>query len=123
LASQLSGTPLGVPLVPTQLIDSLTQFLTFFFLIFVLSKKKFDGQVVALFLIAFGTGRGILEYVRGDRGLGVAFPGPFDLNQYASLGLAAIGLGIVAIQLVSGILRGKSFVPAGPVIPWSERRK
>ena len=59
--------PNGVPLVPTQIISSVLDFLHFFILLYFVKKwKKNDGQVTGLFFMLYSAGRFVLEYFRGD---------------------------------------------------------
>ena len=66
LAERLQGTPLGVPLHPTQIVQSLIGFLLFAFLYWVHRRKVFDGQVAIPFLLLAGVSRFLMEYLRGD---------------------------------------------------------
>lgn len=65
-AHQLTGIPLGTPLYPVQLFESILNFLNFGVLFLVLRKKKFDGQVFALYIINYSVIRFVTEYFRGD---------------------------------------------------------
>lgn len=58
--------PNGVKLLPTQLISSGLDFLNYGILIWLLKRKKGDGQIGALYLVFYSVGRFILEYFRGD---------------------------------------------------------
>lgn len=58
--------PNNIKLMPTQLISSGLDFLLFFGLILFAKRKKADGQVGSLYLMAYSVGRFILEYYRGD---------------------------------------------------------
>ncbi|MCB1153991.1 prolipoprotein diacylglyceryl transferase, partial [bacterium] len=57
----------GIPLYPTQLAESFSSFAIFAILYFgVLPRKKFHGQVMALFLVLYGVMRSTLEFFRAD---------------------------------------------------------
>lgn len=59
--------PNGVPLVPTQIISSVLDFLHFGLLILFAKKwKKGEGQVAGLYFALYSAGRFILEFFRGD---------------------------------------------------------
>ena len=58
--------PKGVPLVPTQLIESAYLFTIMFGLLAIRNKKQFDGQLFLIYLILYAIGRSILELYRGD---------------------------------------------------------
>lgn len=59
--------PNGVPLVPTQIISSVLDFLHFGLLILFAKKwKKGEGQITGLYFALYSAGRFILEFFRGD---------------------------------------------------------
>ena len=59
--------PNGVPLVPTQIISSVLNFLHFGLLILFAKKwKKGEGQVTGLYFALYSAGRFVLEFFRGD---------------------------------------------------------
>lgn len=57
----------GVPLIPTQLISALGDFILFFFLLWFTKREKFRGQVIPLYMILYSIGRFLVEFLRGDR--------------------------------------------------------
>ena len=57
--------PHGIPLYPTQLLEAGGNLLIFFVLLFLLYRKKFDGEVFALYLLLYGAERFALEFYRG----------------------------------------------------------
>jgi phosphatidylglycerol:prolipoprotein diacylglycerol transferase len=59
-----SAAPLGVPLCPTQPISSLANFLIALVLYLVYRKRKFPGQVFALYLVLYGLFRFFIEFLR-----------------------------------------------------------
>jgi phosphatidylglycerol:prolipoprotein diacylglycerol transferase len=65
-ANQYSGTPLGVPLHPTEIYDALLNLILYFFLAWLFRHKRFAGQVFATYLILYAVFRSIVEYFRGD---------------------------------------------------------
>jgi phosphatidylglycerol:prolipoprotein diacylglycerol transferase len=56
---------------PTQLYLSLNGLVIFTILAFVLARKRFDGQVIYLFLMLYPIGRSFVEVFRGDEGRGL----------------------------------------------------
>jgi len=70
-AAQLSGTPLGLPLHPVQLYTSFSNFLILALLLWTGRKRRFQGQVVAMYFMLEGLGRIIVETWRGDLDRGV----------------------------------------------------
>lgn len=65
-AKEFSGTPLDVPLHPTEIYDGLLNLLLYFGLAWLFRHKKFDGQVFAVYLIGYAICRSIVECFRGD---------------------------------------------------------
>ena len=87
----MSGTPLGVRLEPTQLIEAAAEFFNFVFLMWLLKRKKFDGQVFAAFIMLYGVERFFIEFLRGDEGRGVVFGGLMSGTQLISICLVITG--------------------------------
>jgi phosphatidylglycerol---prolipoprotein diacylglyceryl transferase len=65
-AHEQSGTPLDVPLHPTEIYDALLNFGLYLFLAWLFRRKTFDGQVFATYLMCYAVIRGIVELFRGD---------------------------------------------------------
>lgn len=61
-----TGVPLGVYLYPTQLMEAILNLLNFVILFIVYKKKKFKGQVFALYIFNYSLIRFFVEYFRGD---------------------------------------------------------
>ncbi len=94
--------PLGVPLYPTQLFDSLNEFTIFLILLAIRRHKKFDGQLMAGWITLYSFGRFIVEHFRGDpRG---HFLG---LSLSTSQGIAIIGFVCGLMLLYRGFRRAK----------------
>jgi phosphatidylglycerol:prolipoprotein diacylglycerol transferase len=91
LANQITGTPLNVPLEPTQLFEAAVEFANFLFLMWLLKRRKFDGQVFGAFLFIYGVARFFLEFIRDDPGRGSVFGGAMSGTQLIALGLIAAG--------------------------------
>jgi phosphatidylglycerol:prolipoprotein diacylglycerol transferase len=90
-AAQFSGTPLNIPLHPTQLYEFFAEAINFVFLFWLCKRKKFEGQIVALFMIIYGIERFIFEFYRGDPGRGSVFGGLLSGTQLIALGLVVAG--------------------------------
>lgn len=57
---------LGLPVIPTQIISSVTLFFIFCILIMIRRYKKFDGQVFWLYVFLYAIARFVIEFFRGD---------------------------------------------------------
>jgi phosphatidylglycerol:prolipoprotein diacylglycerol transferase len=90
------GTPLGVPLHPTQLYLSLNAFLIFLILQWAYRRKTFDGEVFWLYVLLYAITRGILETWRGDLVRGFVIPGVLSTSQFIGL----LGAVLAAVMLV-----------------------
>ncbi len=91
VANAYVGTPLNVPLEPTQLIESAVELANFFFLMWLFRRKKFDGQVMGTYLFLYGIARFFIEFLRGDPGRGEVFGGVMTGTQLISIGLVIAG--------------------------------
>ncbi len=73
LAAEIVGTPLNIPLHPTQLYEMIVEFANFALLFWLIKNKKFEGQVMGTYLFLYGVARFCLEFLRGDPGRGQLF--------------------------------------------------
>lgn len=82
--------PNGIPLIPTQIISSVLDFLHFAVLMVFASKyKKGEGQVAGLYMICYSAGRFILEFFRGDLERGNV--GVLSTSQFISIFIFIMG--------------------------------
>lgn len=91
LATELVGTPLGVPLEPTQLFEAAVELVNFFILAWLWKRKKFDGQVLATYLMLYGFARYFLEFIRDDPGRGSVFGGIMTGTQLIAIFMVIAG--------------------------------
>jgi phosphatidylglycerol:prolipoprotein diacylglycerol transferase len=91
LAAELSGTPLNQPLHPTELYEFVAEAINFALLYWLCKRKKFEGQIIALFMIIYGIERFIFEFFRGDPGRGEVLDGLISGTQLIALGLVVGG--------------------------------
>ncbi len=85
-----SLAPAGVSLFPSQLVMSAFDFALFFFLEWFSKKKKFNGEVGAVYLIAYSFGRFCIEFFRGDMVRGVV--NGLSTSQYIAIACTLAGL-------------------------------
>lgn len=88
--------PIGVPLVPTQIISSILNFLNFITLVFISRRTKASGQVAGFYLVFYSVGRFIIEFFRGDLERGTI--GILSTSQFISIFLFVIGLAIIIFR-------------------------
>jgi phosphatidylglycerol---prolipoprotein diacylglyceryl transferase len=91
VASRVSGTPLNVPLYPTQLLESVVELANFFVLAWLIRHKKFEGQVIGTYLFLYGIARYLMEFLRGDPDRGSVFGGAMSGTQLISIFLVILG--------------------------------
>ncbi len=91
LAYARVGTPLGIPLEPTQLFESAVELANFFVLLWLFKRKKFEGQVFGAYLFLYGVARFFLEFIRDDPGRGSVFGGIMTGTQLISICLVITG--------------------------------
>lgn len=72
-SSTLGMTPLGIPLLPVQLIEALLLALLFVVLLVVFFKCKSTGVVTVVYLYSYSFLRFVLEFLRGDVERGLLF--------------------------------------------------
>ncbi len=97
------GTPLDVPLHPTQVYESLACFAIFGVLLYLLPRRRFRGQVLAAYVALYSVARFLIEFYRGDavRGSVKLFGG---LQLYTSQ-LIALVLLLALIALVPYLIK------------------
>jgi phosphatidylglycerol:prolipoprotein diacylglycerol transferase len=83
-----SLAPQGVPLFPTQLMESGGEFLIFGMLLILRRYKKFDGQLFWLYLVFYAILRFTIEFFRGDIVRGVYFGGLISTSQIIAMVMA-----------------------------------
>lgn len=66
LAHEITGVPIDVPLHPTQLYESFSMLLVFFFLLWLHQHRRFSGQVILFYALLYSIIRFAIEFVRDD---------------------------------------------------------
>ena len=82
--------PNGVPLFPTEPVNSALDFLHCFVLTQASRYLRVPGQTGALYLILYAAGRFVMEFFRGDAIRG--FIGPLSTSQFISIFIFAAGI-------------------------------
>jgi phosphatidylglycerol---prolipoprotein diacylglyceryl transferase len=95
ISTRLAGTPLNVPLHPTQLYAAAAEFINFV-LIFLLARSerqvtRLPGQLIGAYLVLYGIERGLLEFLRADPGRTPLFHGTVTLMQLVSVAMVLSG--------------------------------
>ena len=94
LAASNVGTPLGIPLHPTQLYDAGAELLILFVLLVTERRgKQFEGRTFWLYMLLYGISRFIVEFYRGDdRGMIMGV----STSQFVSLLVVPLALFMLA---------------------------
>ncbi len=101
------GTPVDVPLHPTQIYESLAMVVIFLALVWTAPRKKFHGQIAATYVAAYGVARFVIEFFRGDTVRGTFLGTRLSTSQ----GFALIAVLAVA-ALVPYLRKRASVTPA-----------
>jgi phosphatidylglycerol:prolipoprotein diacylglycerol transferase len=111
LAQQNVGTPLGVPLHPTQLYEAGAEALILAFLLATETRgRRFPGRTFWTYLLLYAVSRFVIEFYRGDpRGM----VGALSTSQFISVVLAPLS----AVMLVWLSRQPKPVTPARQAKP------
>src|ERR1700716_548481 len=63
LGHEITGVPIDVPLHPTQLYESFSMFIVFFFLLWLHRRRRFSGQVILTYALLYSVVRFMIEFV------------------------------------------------------------
>jgi phosphatidylglycerol:prolipoprotein diacylglycerol transferase len=89
-AAAIGGAPLGVPLHPVQLYESLACLGLFFFLVWLSRRRHFDGQIVLSYAVGYAVLRFFIEFFRGDVDRGFVL-GWLSTSQAIALVVVVVG--------------------------------
>ena len=89
------GTPLGVPLHPTQIYESAAEFLILALLVATERRgRAFAGRTFWLYMLLYAISRFVIEFYRGDP-RGLVF-GVLSTSQFISIVLVPLSIGMLA---------------------------
>jgi phosphatidylglycerol:prolipoprotein diacylglycerol transferase len=92
----------GIPLHPTQLYESLGEFLNFVILIILRRHQSFKGQLFWMYIVLYSVLRFTVEFFRGDEARGYIVPG-ISVSQ----GISSL-IGLAAIVVIASKIRAKT---------------
>ena len=90
-----ASTPLGVPLLPVQLIEAISLFVLFGIMLLVYLLPKHSNKVCYIYLLGYSILRFVLEFFRGDLERGLLFN--LSTSQWVSIGIVVITIAYIAI--------------------------
>ena len=97
-AHDVTGVPLGVPLHPAQMYESLATLTIFGVLLWRHRHKTRDGEIFLLYLTLYAVARFFLEFLRGDEDRGFVYNHLLSTSQFIAL-LALISAGVMVIWM------------------------
>jgi phosphatidylglycerol:prolipoprotein diacylglycerol transferase len=103
------GTPMDLPLHPSQIYESLVTLGIFLFLMWLARRKSFNGQIMVAYVALYAAARFVLEYFRGDAARGSVFGGVLSTSQFI-----AILMAVAAVLLYPYLARKQRLAPPGP---------
>ena len=101
LGHEITGVPTDVPLHPTQLYESFSMLIVFFFLLWLHKHRRFNGQVILFYALLYSIVRFVIEFVRDDpRGdiLGLTSVTGLSTSQIISLIVGTVSLVLLIIR-------------------------
>ena len=97
-AGAIGGAPLGVPLHPVQLYESIVCFVLFALLIKLTHRRHADGDVILTYTAAYAVARFFLEFFRGDADRGFVFGGLLSTSQFVGVVMFALALILFVVR-------------------------
>jgi phosphatidylglycerol:prolipoprotein diacylglycerol transferase len=110
-AHEIAGTPLGIRIYPTQLMESAATLVIFGILLWRYKKKSRDGEIFVLYLGLYAVARFFLEFLRGDPDRGFVFNNLLSTSQFSGVLARA-----AAIVLAVYLRRQPALAPRGSAI-------
>lgn len=102
LGHEITGVPIDKHLHPTQLYESFTMLIVFFFLLWLHKRKKFSGQVILAYAVIYATVRFVIEFMRDDpRGDILGLTSLTGLSTSQLIGIV-VGIGALVLLVVRG---------------------
>lgn len=89
----------GIPLHPTQLYESVSLFLLFAGMVWVQRHKRFDGQVILTYFMAYPIIRSVVEIFRGDLVRGFVIDNVLSTSQFISILVFAAATVALVVRL------------------------
>jgi phosphatidylglycerol---prolipoprotein diacylglyceryl transferase len=93
-AARIGGAPLGVPLHPVQLYESVACAVLFVVLLQLRRRKRFAGEVILAYTLLYAVARFILEFFRGDADRGFVFGGLLSTSQFIAMVLGPLSVAL-----------------------------
>jgi phosphatidylglycerol:prolipoprotein diacylglycerol transferase len=92
LAGSIGGAPLGVPLHPVQLYESVVCLALFGLLLWLARRQHREGDVIIAYTALYAIARFVLEFFRGDADRGFVFGGLLSTSQFIAIVMCVLAL-------------------------------
>jgi phosphatidylglycerol:prolipoprotein diacylglycerol transferase len=99
-AARIGGAPLGIPLHPVQLYESLVCAVLFVVLLRLERRRHREGDVILAYTMLYAAARFVLEFYRGDSDRGFVFGGLLSTSQF-------IGVIMFVLAVILWVRRGR----------------
>jgi phosphatidylglycerol:prolipoprotein diacylglycerol transferase len=100
LGHEITGVPTGVYLHPTQLYESFSMLIVFFFLLWLHRRRRFSGQVILFYALIYAAVRFVIEFFRDDpRGDILGLTTLTGLSTSQLIGIV-VGIGALVVLIV-----------------------
>jgi len=97
-AAAIGGAPLGVPLHPVQVYESVVCLVLFAVLARLERHKHVDGDIIVAYTALYAIARFILEFFRGDADRGFVFGGALSTSQFIGLWMIGLAAGVFVLR-------------------------
>jgi phosphatidylglycerol---prolipoprotein diacylglyceryl transferase len=94
-AASIGGAPLGVPLHPVQLYESMVCLALFVILVRCSKRAHRDGDIILAYTAVYAAARFVLEFFRGDADRGFVFAGLLSTSQFIGVAMFAVAGGLI----------------------------
>lgn len=102
----LAIAPHGVSLHPVQVYEALSLLVVGAIVNLAYERRKFDGQILGMYLIGYAAVRMVTELYRGDATRGLFLPQLLgellSYSQGVSIGIGLLGVGVIAVARLRG---------------------
>ncbi len=89
----------GIPLHPTQLYEAFSLLVLFCGMLYIHKSKKFEGQVMLVYFMAYPIIRSLIEIFRGDLIRGFVIEDVLSTSQFISIGVFAVATAVLVWRL------------------------
>jgi phosphatidylglycerol:prolipoprotein diacylglycerol transferase len=112
-AARIGGAPLGVPLHPVQLYESIVCLVLFVVLVRLSRRKRFEGEIILAYTWLYAMARFVLEFFRGDADRGFILGGSLSTSQFIALIMGPAALALWFVRRQSGPALSREERPGG----------